>query len=218
VTQPSALPFSGIDSVGRAVQSPPEAAMNFSSLQLKIFAAILFVSANAMNQANAQAVGPAREERVPLPTPELPKSAPTLDRQLRFMKPGHKLILVTSKDPTVKRTCHLDSASVDEIRCQQPFHTQSAIYRMADLDTVIDPAVSHFYFWNFFVMLAYGGGIITGACFLGAISAVAIIGAVPIAIIGGFFVLAAPLMSVDEVAQPRLLYQKPGTTLAVKLR
>jgi hypothetical protein len=200
------------------VQSPLEAAMNFSSLQLKIFATILFVIANAMNQANAQAVGPATEERVLLPTPQLPKSAPTLVRQLGFMKPGHKLILVTSKDPTVKRTCHLDSATVDEIRCQQPLHTQSAIYRMADLDTVIDPAISHFYFWNFFIMLAYGGGIITGACFLGAVSAIAIIGAVPIAIIGGFLVLAAPLAAIDDGSPATVLYQKPGTTLAVKLR
>jgi hypothetical protein len=191
--------------------------MNCSSLHLKTIAAILFVVANAMNQASAQ-VSPATEERVLLPIPQLPKAAPTLDRQLRFLKPGHKLILVTSSDPTVKRTCHLGSSTGDEIHCQQPFHTHPAIYRIDDLDTVIDPAVSHFYWWNFFVMLAFGGGVITGACFLGAVSAIAIIGAVPIAIIGGSFVLAAPLMSIDEVAQPRLLYQRPGTTLAVKLR
>jgi len=192
--------------------------MNCSSLQLKVFATILFVAANAMNQANAQISVPAKEERVLLPTPQFPESALTLDLQLRSIKRGHKLVLVTSKDPTVKRTCHLDSATADEIRCQQPFGAQPAIYRKADLDTIIDPAVSHFYLWNFVVMLAFGGGIITGACFLGAVSAIAIIGAVPIAIIGGFVLLAAPLMSVDEVAPPTLLYQKPGTTLAVKLR
>jgi len=183
--------------------------MHCSSLQLKVFATILFVAANAMHQANAQTSTPAAERKILPFTSQPPESA------LLYMKPGHKLILVTSKDPKVKRTCHLDSATADEIRCRQPFHDQPVIYHKADLDTIIEPGVSHFYLWNFVVMLALGGGVITGACFLGAVSAIAIIGAVPIAIIGGLMILAAPLMSVDEEAQPAVLYQKPSTVLGV---
>ncbi|HZL29026.1 MAG TPA: hypothetical protein VFC39_21045 [Acidobacteriaceae bacterium] len=181
-------------------------------MHLKTVAAVFFVVANAMNQANAQA---------PTPTPEvliLPATPQTLESALPDMKRGHKLIIVTSKDPTVKRTCHFDSVTADEIRCQRPLHTQPEIYRKADLDTIIEPASSHFYWVNFAVFFALGGGIITGACFLGAISALAIIGAVPIAMIGGFYVLASVVMSRDDYKSATVLYQKPGTTLAVKLR
>ena len=73
--------------------------MNYSSLQLKTIATILFVGANAMNQVNAQTAVPAREATIQTLTPE------PLARAISQMYPGQKIVLVTSKEPIRKRTC-----------------------------------------------------------------------------------------------------------------
>jgi hypothetical protein len=186
--------------------------MKISSLQLKVLAAVLFVAANTMNEANAQSTTPA-SEGIPQIIPQPLKSAvPNMER-------GHKFILVTSKAPTVKVKCRFDSATADEIRCQQHFHSQPIIYRMADLETVIEPGGRPFDWIPFVVLQAVGGGIITGACFLGAVSAIAILGAVPVALIGGFFLLFSWWAAAEsDYTPPTVLYQKPGTTLGVKLQ
>ena len=185
--------------------------MNCSSLQLKVFATILFICANAMNQANAQTSAPATEDTILLPTPRT--SGPAIPH----LEPGQKLIIITSKDPTVKRTCNLDSASADEIHCYQHSKTQPAIYRRADLEAIIEAGTSRFAWLGLLVPFAIGGSIIWGACLLGALSAFAIIGAVPIGIIGVFFVLISTVWVVGDYKSATVLYQKPGTTLAVKL-
>ena len=68
--------------------------MHCSSLQLKVFATILFVAANAMNQANAQTSAPATEDTDSASNPSDPRIA------MPHLEPGQKLILITSKDPT----------------------------------------------------------------------------------------------------------------------
>lgn len=188
--------------------------MNCSSLQLKIFATILLVGANAMNQAQAQITASVTEDRILLPTPQTSETA------MPYLEPGQKFIIITSKDPSVKRTCRLDSVTGDEIRCQQHSKTQLAIYRLADLESIIKPGTSRWDRLTFIFPLAIGGSIIWGACLLGAISAFAIIGAVPIGIIGAVLVVISMAIATDteDYKSATVLYQKPGTTLAVKLR
>ncbi len=180
--------------------------MHCSSLQLKVFATILFVAANAMNQADAQTSAPATEETILLPTSQPIKIAmPHLER-------GEKLILITSKESGVKRTCRLESATADEIRCRQHSKAQPAIYRLADLEAVIQPAPSRWQRLTFIIPLAMGGSIIWGACLLGAISAFAIIGAVPIGIIGAILVgfAIAIATDTDDYTSETVLYQRPS--------
>ena len=186
--------------------------MHCSSLHLKVFAAILFVASNAINQACAQTSVQTGEETIQTLTPESPRAA------VPSMYHGQKIVLVTSMEPTKKRACHVESASADEIRCQQHSRAQSVTYRTADLDAIIQPGPSPLRWLGLLVPFAIGGGIITGACFLGAVSAIALIGAIPIGLIGVFFALAVTLLVAYDGESATVLYQKPGTTLAVKLR
>jgi len=184
--------------------------MTCSSLRLKTIAAILFVAANAMNQAHAQTSVPATEETILLPTPQDTKTAKP------FVMPGQKFILVTSKDPTVKRTCYVESTSGDEIRCKHRSHPVT--YRMDDLDAIIEPGTSPFHWLADLIPFAFAGGIITGACFLGALSAWAIIGAIPVGLLGvAVLIVAIAGAQEDDYKSATVVYQKPGTTLAVKI-
>jgi len=180
--------------------------MHCSSLQLKVFATILFVAANAMNQANAQTSTPTEELKVLPATPRTPETA------IPYLEPGKKFIIITSEDPSVKRTCRLASATADEIRCQQHSKTKMKIYKRADLEAIMKPNASRFDRLTFIFPLAIGGSIIWGACVLGAISAFAIIGAVPVGIIGAVFVLISLAIATDteDYKSVTVLYQKPA--------
>jgi len=94
------------------------------------------------------------------------------------------------------------------------------MYRMADLEAIIEPAPSRFDRLTFIFPFVIGGSIIWGACLLGAVSPFAIIGAVPVGLIGVVFVLFSMAVATDteDSKSPTVLYQKPGTTLSVKLR
>ena len=89
---------------------------------------------------------------------------------------------------------------------------------MADLDAVIQPGTSHFEWLGFLVFSAIGGGIITGACFLAEVSLILLIAAIPIGLAGVFIILMSLAYAGENNEQAKVLYQKPGTTLAVKLR
>jgi hypothetical protein len=188
--------------------------MHCSSLQLKVFATILFVAANAMNQANAQTSAPAPEDTILLPTPQPIKIA------MPHLEAGEKLILITSKDPAAKRTCRLESTTADEIHCRQHTKTQPATYRIADLEAIIQPAPSRWNRLTFIFPLAIGGSMIWGACLLAKLTLIALIGAVPIGILGAVFVGLSIAIATDtgDYKSATVLYQKPATTLAVNIR
>lgn len=182
--------------------------MNCSSLHLKTVAAILFVAANATNTARAQMTDP----QAPPPRESMlvwPVYRPT---------PGEKIIVVTVKEPTVRHTCKVQEFSTDRILCSQRHHAEPILYSAQDVIALIRPSNINHSWLLFAGIFGIGGGIITGACFL---ASVAIVLAIPVAILGGVVVLGSFLAFGDEEPGPRhdtVIYQRPGTTLAVTLR
>ncbi|SNT31751.1 hypothetical protein SAMN05421770_107147 [Granulicella rosea] len=85
------------------------------------------------------------------------------------------------------------------------------IYARADVEKLTGP-LAHTPWWTYLFPLGIGGGIITGAVYL---SSVTIIGAIPVAVVGGFFLLYYAVYTVADArgADDATIYRNPMSGL-----
>lgn len=124
-----------------------------------------------------------------------------------------KLHVVLVSQPGRRQVCKLVSINEDAMLCGKD-DAHAKRYARSDVAAVLTPG-DHTNMWPYFLgMLGAGAGILTAACFLASIT---IIGAIPLAVLGGLLVLASPLMGMmadDDVAE-EVLYQRANTLLSV---
>lgn len=127
-----------------------------------------------------------------------------------------KLFVVTIAHPKQKQTCRIQSFKEDQLVCSRSRGRAPIVYRAQDVAALITPGEHTNVVAWFLGYVGVGAGAITGAVFLASVT---IIGAVPVAIAGGFILLMAPLtgMFADDDCPDTVLYLAPGQQLQVKL-
>ncbi|HEY4356060.1 MAG TPA: hypothetical protein VGN16_09960 [Acidobacteriaceae bacterium] len=175
-----------------------------SILFVSVLAGSIVVTATAQQTGVPAPATEARTERVDIPIIKADFPARPVVREwdaLMQHKPEGKLTLVTVPQPGVRHTCRIASISEKELICKGKLGHTTA-YRNDDVAALINPAV-HDRLWPWVLgFLSAGGGAIAGACLVASVW-----GAVLLAILGAFFILATGPWDSGTTTHPR-----PSTT------
>jgi hypothetical protein len=152
----------------------------------------------------------------------LPQAAPP-DPQVaigRDVHHGARVTLVAVAEPLRRRPCLVDTFKDETVSCSPDKGVAAASYKETELVAILkrNERESGFSIKRFLGTFGFGAGAIAGAAFLIAISPVA---AIPVAVLGGIFLLDATIESLDQIGRgpsERVVYLNPTQQLQIALR
>lgn len=133
---------------------------------------------------------------------------------------SRKLSLLTDSEPTQRRSCRMESVTVDALTCKGGLFSSSRVYKRGEVIALLEPPVHPDrggLAVCMSVFLALGAGTVVGALFLASVT---IIGAVPVAVIGGLLMFVSPMCAMGENndTPESIYYLRQNTELPVKLK
>ena len=130
--------------------------------------------------------------------------------------PGDEVLVITVAEPGKRHSCKVKSLTAQALTCSRSLGRDPIVYAPDQVEALISPR-SHSLWWVQSLLAAgIGGGIMYGAVLLNPISEAA---AITVGIIAAFVIISSPVYSLDAEDTPdRLLFLRPGHTLAVELR